>query len=80
VPTVVAVTALRRRDPALPRPFRMWLYPLPSVVALGGWIFVITTSGWRYLATGGCVIAAGVAAYLWRARRAGEWPFEKELS
>jgi amino acid transporter len=80
VPTVVAVTALRRRRPGLARPFRMWLYPLPSVIALAGWIFVISTSGWRYLATGACVIAAGVVAYLLRARRAGEWPFEKELS
>jgi amino acid transporter len=80
VPMVIAVTALRRRQPGLPRPFRMWLYPLPSVIAMAGWIFVISTSGWRYLGVGACVIAAGIAAYLWRARRAGEWPFEKELS
>jgi len=80
VPIVPAVTALRRRRPDVARPFRMWLYPLPSLVAMAGWIFVISTSGWRYIATGAIVIGAGVAAYLWRARTAGEWPFEKELS
>jgi amino acid transporter len=80
VPMVVAVTALRRRQPGLPRPFRMWLYPLPGVIAMAGWMFVISTSGWQYLAIGACVIAAGIAAYLWRARRAAEWPFQKELS
>src|SRR6266480_1100638 len=35
-----AVTLLRRRAPDLPRPYRMWLYPVPSLVALLGWIFI----------------------------------------
>ncbi len=78
VPAVTAVTALRRRRPDLPRPFRMWLYPLPSFIALGGWLFVIVTSGWTYIAACAAVIAAGVAAYLWRARGVREWPFEEE--
>jgi len=77
VPMVPAVTLLRERRPDIKRPFRMWLYPLPSMVALAGWIFVITTSGWKYVASGAGVMAAGTAAYLWRARRAGEWPFEQ---
>jgi amino acid transporter len=77
VPMVPAVTLLRERRPDIKRPFRMWLYPLPSMVALAGWIFVITTSGWKYVASGAGVMAAGTVAYLWRARRAGEWPFEQ---
>ena len=79
VPMVPAVTLLRERRPDIKRPFRMWLYPLPSMVALGGWIFVITTSGWKYVASGAGVMAAGTAAYLWRARQAGEWPFERQM-
>jgi amino acid transporter len=75
VPMVTAVTALRRRRPDMPRPFRMWLYPVPSIVALAGWIFIISTSGWTYIASGFAVVAFGVAAYLWRARAAQEWPF-----
>ncbi len=31
-----AVALLRRRAPDMPRPYRMWLYPLPSLVALAG--------------------------------------------
>jgi amino acid transporter len=77
VPMIPAVTLLRERRPDVARPFRMWLYPLPSMVALAGWIFVIATSGWKYIGAGVGVIAAGTAAYLWRARSAGEWPFEK---
>jgi amino acid transporter len=79
VPMVTAVTALRARRPDVARPFRMWLYPLPSLVAMCGWIFVIATSGWQYIAFGFVVIGAGVAAYLWRAQASYEWPFEKEL-
>src|SRR5436190_2914664 len=36
VPMVPAVTLLRERRPDIKRPFRMWLYPLPTMVALGG--------------------------------------------
>ena len=56
----------------------MWLYPLPSMIAMAGWIFIITTSGWKYIASGFAVIAVGIAAYLWRARAAGEWPFASD--
>src|SRR5439155_96032 len=39
-----AVTLLRRRAPDLPRPYRMWLYPVPSLIALLGWIFIFATT------------------------------------
>jgi len=77
VPMVTAATALRRRRPDVARPFRMWLYPLPSFVAMAGWLFVISTSGWRFIVVSLAIIAAGTAAYLWRARVAREWPFEQ---
>src|SRR5262245_32828563 len=73
LPIIGAATALRRRDAA--RPFSMWWYPLPSVAAAAGWIAILATSGASYVATGFALLAAGVAAYLWRARRAGEWPY-----
>src|SRR5262249_47510630 len=77
VPMVPTLTALRRRRPDIARPFRMWLYPMPGVIAPGGWIFVIRTRGWKYMGSALAVIALGIAAYLWRARSAGEWPFAR---
>ena len=77
VPIVTAVAAAAAATPDMARPFRMWLYPLPGMVAMAGWIFVIATSGWQYIASGAGVIAAGTAAYLWRARESQEWPFER---
>lgn len=37
---VIAAVILRVREPERPRPFRMWLYPLPAIVALGLWTYV----------------------------------------
>jgi amino acid transporter len=64
---IAAVTYIRRRRPDIPRPFRMWLYPLPSLLALAGWSYIFLTSGWRFALYGVGVLASGVAAFLvWR--------------
>ena len=38
---------LRRGRPDMPRPYRMWLYPVPALVALVGWVFIFATTGVR---------------------------------
>jgi len=66
-----AVAVLRRSRPDIPRPFKMWLYPLPSVLALAGWIYVFATSGWTFVLCGLGVLASGGAAFaVWRRRSA----------
>jgi hypothetical protein len=75
LPIIGAVTALRRRRPDIVRPFSMWWYPLPGIAAAAGWIGILLTSGIWYIGAGVALLAVGVAAYLWRARRSGEWPF-----
>ena len=52
---IVALTVLRRRQPGLRRPYRQWLYPLPSLVALAGWLYVYAsaTGSAIVLSTGG---------------------------
>jgi amino acid transporter len=70
-----AVAWLRRRAPEMPRPYRIWLYPLPSLVALLGWIFVFATTPPRVIAFGLGALALGIgcfAVWSWRART---WPF-----
>jgi basic amino acid/polyamine antiporter, APA family len=37
----IGVMVLRRREPDLPRPFRMWLYPAPAVLAFLGFVYVV---------------------------------------
>lgn len=38
---IAGVIVLRRRRPDMPRPFRMWLYPAPAVIAFAGFTFVL---------------------------------------
>jgi amino acid transporter len=73
---VGAPTALRRARPDIRRPFRMWLYPVPSLIALAGWLFVVLTSGVVYILISLLLLAGGVGAYMWRAKRLAEWPFQ----
>jgi hypothetical protein len=56
----------------------MWLYPVPSFVALGGWLWMLIGSGWEYIALGIAILLLGIAAYLWQARQRREWPFAAE--
>jgi amino acid transporter len=72
---VVAVPLLRRRLPESARPYRMWLYPVPAVLAFLGWTYIFLTSGWGYIQVGLLTLVAGVGAFLLWARLAGMWPF-----
>jgi amino acid transporter len=77
---VFAVMLLRANRPEMPRPFRMWLYPVPAIVALAGWIFLLLTSGWFLIALGVGTLALGIVCFLvwsWRLRR---WPFQPQQS
>ena len=72
---IVAVTLIRRNRPDIARPFRMPLYPFTSAVAFLGWLYILVASGLPYILTGLALLAFGLLAYLWRARRVQEWPF-----
>lgn len=61
-----AVTLLRRREPDLPRPYRMWLYPLPSLIALLGWVFIFATTPGKVTGYGlGALVLGMVAFAVW---------------
>lgn len=71
----VGVILLRRLRPDLPRPYRMWLYPLPSLLALAGWLYVYGTSDVLSIAVGLGTLAAGVLVFFVWTWRTGQWPF-----
>jgi amino acid transporter len=73
----IGVMVLRVQRPEMARPFRIPLYPLPPLLAIAGFVFILMN---RTHAVGGLAVAAGIgvsgtAIYLVRARRLGEWPF-----
>jgi len=64
---IFALDRLRRYRPEIARPFRMWLYPVPSVIAFAGWAYIFLTSGWEFIGFGLLTSAMGVAAYaIWK--------------
>ncbi len=75
----VAVIVIRRYRPEIRLPFKMWLYPLPSLIALAGWIYILGTNQGKIVLAGIGLLIAGVGAYLWQARGKGEWPFEEAM-
>ncbi len=66
----VGVMALRRRQPEMARPFRIWWYPVPPVLALAGFSYILLARPHfeRELGMALGVVAAGAAAYWVRGR------------
>ena len=79
LPQTVGFFRLRLRSPDLPRPFRMWFYPVPGIVSTCGWVYVLATAAPRSLIFAFTVFAVGTAAYMARARVRGEWPWGRTV-
>ena len=62
------VIYLRRTQPEMKRPFRIWLYPLPPLLAIAGFVYILVErpNFLREIAGAGAVLAAGTAIYLVR--------------
>ena len=72
---IFAVMLLRKRAPDMPRPYRIWLYPIPNLIALFGWIFIFATSDWYIIFLGLGTMILGVIFFFvwsWHSQR---WPF-----
>lgn len=70
-----ALVVLRRDRPALKRPFKMWLYPVPAVLSFIGFCYIFAAAGWLSIGLTFGWTALGVLAFLHWARRNKEWPF-----
>ncbi len=69
IPQIGAQALIRWKRRDLRLPFRMWLYPLPALVALAGWLYIAVTAAWGAVGVGLGLVAIGVVAYFWRERR-----------
>jgi amino acid transporter len=70
---IIALFLMRARKET--PPFRMWLYPVPALVALAGWLYAFAYTGTFAIAVGMGWLLAGAAAYLLTARVQRRWPF-----
>jgi amino acid transporter len=74
---IVGLFLLRARHPEFPRPFRMYLYPLPAIAAMVGFLYVLFMrpefmTEIRYALA---IIVVGLLIFFVRSWRRHEWPF-----
>ncbi len=77
---ILAVTVLRRRQPNLRRPYRMWLYPVPSILAAIGWLGIygyadLNAPGYHPIEWSLAWVAVGGLAFLLWSKTEKAWPF-----
>ncbi len=73
----IAVILLRRKAVGTPDTFRMPLYPLPALIALCGWSYIVISSKPTHIAIGLATAAIGAGVYLLQAKQKLEWPFHQ---
>jgi amino acid transporter len=73
----IGVILWRHRQRDAERPFKMPFFPVPAVLAVSGFVYVLfSRKGFeKQLVIAICVSLLGVAVYLARSYRAGDWPF-----
>jgi amino acid transporter len=75
LPQAIGLFVLRRRAPDLERPFRMWLYPVPGLISIVGWLYILGTVAIGSLVFALVVFLVGSAVFFIRSKIRREWPF-----
>ncbi len=78
---IVGVMILRQTRPDFPRPFKMWLYPLPALLAIIGFLYVLfmRPNFQKEVKYAAVLIILGLIIYLIRSYRRGEFPFGQKI-
>ena len=80
IPQIIALFAIRRYRKDIPRPYTMWLFPVPALIALIGWIYVASTPDQRqYVGSALVLLVLGLGAFLLRARALRSWPLKEHV-
>ncbi len=72
---VVALTVLRKKQPALHRPYRQTLYPLPSLISFAGWSYAFVALDKVSIILSIAWVLLGCVAFLVYAKARTTWPW-----
>ncbi|HUK46386.1 MAG TPA: APC family permease [Terriglobales bacterium] len=77
----IGIIILRVRRPDMPRPFRMWFYPVPAILAILGFGYILFARKdfLREIRYAVVILIVGIFLYLLRAWRNRDWPFRTAL-
>ncbi len=72
---IIGLTLMRKNEPGRKRPFKMWLYPIPSIIAFFGFSFIFISSGLEAIGVGVVWMIIGVIIYFkWSSGNHSEAP------
>jgi len=71
---IVALHIVRTTRPDIHLPFRMWFYPIPSLIAAVGWVFVLATADPFALLLSLGVVLTGLGVYSYSGMGARSYP------
>jgi amino acid transporter len=74
---IVGLLLWRAKRPDAPRPFKMWLYPIPAVAAIAFFLFVLfqRNNFQKEIKYAAVIVAVGLIIYAFRSWKNREWPF-----
>ena len=77
---IIGLLILRQTRPDIPRPFKMWLYPLPALLAIVGFLFVLFSrpNFQKEIKYAFVLIVVGLIIYFIRAYKRNEFPFNQD--
>jgi amino acid transporter len=73
----IGLLILRSRKNKIHFPYKMPLFPLPVIVAIAMWLFILISTGTKLMLSGLIVIALGTVVYFIKAYFQKEWPYAK---
>jgi len=78
---IVGLLILRQTRPDVPRPFKMWLYPAPALLAIIGFLYVLfmRPNFQKEIKYAAVLIVLGLMIYFIRAYKRGEFPFGEKV-
>ena len=78
---IVGLLILRQTRPDVPRPFKMWLYPIPALLAIIGFLYVLfmRQNFQKEIKYAAVLIVVGLIIYFVRSYKRGEYPFNKNI-
>jgi fructoselysine transporter len=71
----IGLLLLRSKKSDIQFPYKMPLFPLPVILAIAMWIFILISTGSRLMNWGWFIIGLGVIVYFIKAKINKEWPF-----
>jgi fructoselysine transporter len=73
----VGLLILRKTRDKVTFPYKMPLFPIPVIIAIAIWLFILYSTGFKMISYGLIVITLGAIIFFTKAKLNKEWPFEK---